>query len=360
MLLIIALAHAPFWLSASDANLVGRPISGSAMDETVTFLSILFVDSRGLPLFAILLGYGLAMIVNRQLSAGTSESESRRLLRRRALYLLLIGFVHVVIIGGIDILAEYGFYILLIGWLLFRGDHILKRAILLASLFYLVVLPFTWIGLAQMDVPMNEMINSGSTSYVETMVINLTNFPFMILGGLIMFPMILPVLIGMWLARRGIFEANRTRLVTMAVGGMSISILGGLPFALSGIPLWDSSQTTEALMAVLHMITGIASGIGYVAIFGLIARMLKRVGPLAGSMIALGKRPLTFYLFIELMLVVILSPIAFGLGQTLHVTGAAIVAVLLWVISLLLASIMEHHSLRGPADALLRKLVYRR
>src|SRR5699024_4119997 len=139
------------------------------------------------------------------------------------------------------------------------------------------------------------------------------------------------VLIGMWLARKGIFQASKKRLAAIAVGSMSISILGGLPLAVSGTPLWDPSPTTAALIAVAHMITGIASGVGYVAIFGLIARTLKRVGPLAGSMIALGKRPLTFYLFIELMLVVILSPVAFGLGQTLHVTGAAIVAVLLWV-----------------------------
>ncbi len=360
MLLVIALAHAPLWLSASEVNLSGRPMGGGVVDEVVNFLSILFVDSRGLPLFAILLGYGLAMMVNRQQSAGTSEPESKRLLRRRALYLLLFGFVNVVVIGGIDILAEYGFYTLLIGWLLFRGDRALKRAIVIVSLFYLIVLPVAWIGLAHLDVPINAMVNSGSASYVETAIINLINFPFMILGGLFMYPMILPVLIGIWVARKGFFEAGRKRLTGIAVAGTSISIVGGLPLALLGTPLWSASPTTVAVLSVLQMLTGIAGGIGYAAIFGLIGSAITRAGPLVGSMVAMGRRSLTFYLFIELMLVIVLSPVAFGFGQELHVAGAAILAVLVWLVSLLVASGMERKGVRGPADALLRKLIYRR
>ena len=360
MLLVIALAHAPLWLSASAVNLSGRPMGGNAMDEAVNFISTLFVDSRGLPLFAILLGYGLTMMVNRQQSAGTPKSGSKRLLRRRALYLLLFGFVNVVIIGGIDILAEYGFYTLLVGWLLFRGDHVLKRAIVLVSLFYVVVLPIVWIGLAHIDVPINAMVNAGSVSYVETVIINLINFPFMIVGGLFMYPMILPILIGMWVARKGFFEATRKRLAGIAVTGTTVSVIGGLPLALLGTPLWSASPLAVALFSVLQMLTGIAGGIGYAAIFGLIGSTVKRAGPLLGSMIALGKRSLTFYLFIELMLVVVLSPVAFGLGQEMHVAGAAIVAVLVWIISLLVASGMEYKGVRGPADALLRKLIYRK
>lgn len=361
MLLVIALAHAPFWLSADEASLPGRPMGGSAMDETVNVISTLLVDSRGMPLFGILLGYGLTMMVNRQLSAGTSESESRRLLRRRALYLIVFGFVHTVFIGGIDILAEYGLYTLLIGWLLFRGEHVLRRAILLVSLFYLLLLPIIWISMAHMvDVPMSAMVNSGSSSYLETTIINLINFPFMIIGGLFMYPMILPILIGIWAARKGLFERSRKQLARMALAGMTIAVIGGLPLALLGTPLWNSSATIEGASAVLHMMTGIAGGIGYAALFGLIGPVVGRRGPIFGSMVALGKRSLTFYLFIELMLVIILSPVAFGCGQMLHVTGAALVAVLVWIMSLLLALGMEHKNMRGPADALLRKLTYRR
>ena len=360
MLLVIALAHAPFWLSADEASLTGRPIGGSAIDEAVNLISVLFVDSRGMPLFGLLLGYGLAMMVNRQRSAGTADSESRRLLRRRAFYLLLFGFVHTVIIGGIDILAEYGFYILLIGCLLFRGDRALKRTILVVGLFYLLVLPVVWVSLAHMtDMSVTAMANPGSTSYLETAIINLINFPFMIVGGLFMYPMVLPVLIGIWAGRTGLFEAGRKRLIRIAVTGTAVSIAGGLPLALLGTPLWSASPTIEGVSAVLHMFTGLAGGIGYAAIFGLIGSTVSRVGPLAGAMVAMGKRSLTFYLFIELMLVIVLSPVAFGLGQTLHVTGAAIVAVIVWIISLLLALGMEHKGVRGPADALLRKLIYR-
>ncbi len=68
------------------------------------------------------------MMVKRQLEAGTSKQEVKRLLRRRSLFLLLFGFVHTVIISGADILAFYGIAGLLIGWLLFHRERVLARA----------------------------------------------------------------------------------------------------------------------------------------------------------------------------------------------------------------------------------------
>ncbi|GAB2559385.1 DUF418 domain-containing protein [Gracilibacillus alcaliphilus] len=356
MLLIIALAHAPLLLDRQDG--------GGVIDKAVNFVSILFVDNRGLPLFAILLGYGLAMMVNRQLSAGTLEVESKRLLRRRGSFLLLFGFVHTVIIGGIDILAFYGFSTLLIGWILFRQNRVLNRAILLVSLFFLFLLPVVWIGMAHVmnasGVSMETLGQSNSESYIETTLFNLISFPFMILIQLFMYPMLLPILIGVWAARHNLLlVGNRKHLVRIAVIGTSISILGGLPLALDGTPLWSSSPTIEGLFIALQMITGLAGGIGYAAIFGLIGSFVSRTGLMVRSLTALGQRSLTFYVFIEALLVITLSPVGFGLGRVLHSTGAVIIAVFVWLTSLLLAMMMEYKGMRGPLDALLRRLIYR-
>lgn len=356
MLLIIALAHAPLLLDRQDG--------GSVIDEAVNFVSILFVDNRGLPLFAILLGYGLAMMVNRQLKAGTLEIESKRLLRRRGFFLLLFGFVHAVIIGGIDILAFYGFSTLLIGWILFRQNRVLIRAILFVSLFFLFLLPIVWVGMAHaMDATggsLETLGQSNSESYIETTLFNLISFPFMILSQLFMYPMLLPILIGVWAARNNLLlVGNRKQLVRIAVIGTLISIIGGLPLALDGTQLWSSSPTMKGLFMALQMITGLAGGIGYAAIFGLIGSIVSRTGLMVRSLTALGQRSLTFYVLIETMLVITLSPVAFGLGQVLHSTGAVIIAVFVWLISLLLAMMMEYKGMRGPADALLRRLIYR-
>lgn len=356
MLLIIALAHAPLLLDRQDG--------GGVIDKAVNFVRILFVDNRGLPLFAILLGYGLAMMVNRQLSAGTLEVESKRLLRRRGSFLLLFGFAHTVIIGGIDILAFYGFSTLLIGWILFRQNRVLNRAILLVSLFFLFLLPVVWIGMAHVmnvsGVSMETLGQSNSESYIETTLFNLISFPFVILVQLFMYPMLLPILIGVWAARHNLLlVGNRKHLVRIAVIGTSISILGGLPLALDGTPLWSSSPTIEGLFIALQMITGLAGGIGYAAIFGLIGSFVSRTGLMVRSLTALGQRSLTFYVFIEALLVITLSPVGFGLGQVLHSTGAVIIAVFVWLTSLLLAMMMEYKGMRGPLDALLRRLIYR-
>ncbi|QQK75409.1 DUF418 domain-containing protein [Salicibibacter cibarius] len=356
MLLIIAIAHAPL--------LLGRPDGEGIIDEAVNFVSILFVDNRGLPLFAILLGYGLAMMVNRQLNAGTLERESKRLLRRRGFFLLLFGFVHAVIIGGIDILAFYGFSTLLIGWILFRRNRVLIRAMLIVALFFLFLLPVVWMGMAHaMDatgMSLETLGQSNSESYIETTLFNLISFPFMILSQLFMYPMLLPILIGVWAARNNLLlVGNRKHLVRIAIIGTSISIIGGLPLALDGAQLWSSSPTMEGLFTALQMITGLAGGIGYAAIFGLIGPIVSRTGLMVRSLTALGQRSLTFYVFIEAMLVITLSPVVFGLGQVLHSTGAVIVAVFLWFTSLLLAMTMEYRGMHGPADALLRRLIYR-
>ncbi|WP_052400808.1 DUF418 domain-containing protein [Oceanobacillus jeddahense] len=356
MLLIIALAHAPLLLDRQDG--------GSVIDEAVNFVSILFVDNRGLPLFAILLGYGLAMMVNRQLKAGTLEIESKRLLRRRGFFLLLFGFVHAVIIGGIDILAFYGFSTLLIGWILFRQNRVLIRAILCVSLFFLFLLPIVWVGMAHaMDATGGSLETQGqsnSESYIETTLFNLISFPFMILSQLFMYPMLLPILIGVWAARNNLLlVGNRKQLVRIAIIGTLISIIGGLPLALDGTQLWSSSPTMKGLFMALQMITGLAGGIGYAAIFGLIGSIVSRTGLMVRSLTALGQRSLTFYVLIETMLVITLSPVAFGLGQVLHSTEAVIIAVFVWLISLLLAMMMEYKGMRGPADALLRRLIYR-
>ncbi|CAM4271152.1 DUF418 domain-containing protein [Bacillus manliponensis] len=362
MLLIIAIAHAPLWLSVTNTNLLSRPEGGSTVGEIINFFCILFVDNRGMPLFAALFGYGMTMMVKRQLSAGMLETESKRLLKRRSLFLLLFGLVHTVIIGGIDILAFYGTAGLLIGWLLFRGDQTLRRGILLVSLFSIIFILFVWTGIS---IDMNGYgVSAGfsdTSSYGEAALTKLIGFPFMILAQLFMYPMLLPVLIGMWAARNDLLNGKKHRklLILIAITGIAISIIGALPFAMISTKLWIPSPATIGLMTSLQILTGLAGGFGYAVLFGLIGSFVNRTGFVTYSLAALGKRSLTFYLFNEAMLVIIMSPVAFGLGHVLHTTGAFVTAVLIWFTSLFLATILERKGLRGPADAFMRRLVYK-
>ncbi|MGO1497033.1 DUF418 domain-containing protein, partial [Agrococcus casei] len=50
----------------------------------------------------------------------------------------------------------------------------------------------------------------------------------------------------------------------------------------------------------------------------------------------------------------------FGLGGSLGTAGALGIAVLVWIVSVLLAVLLESRGARGPAEVLLRRLTYGR
>lgn len=57
------------------------------------------------------------------------------------------------------------------------------------------------------------------------------------------------------------------------------------------------------------------------------------------------------------MLVLFLSPVALDLGGRLSNGIAALIAVGNWMLSLLLATILEKHKLNGPLEIVMRRLV---
>ena len=58
------------------------------------------------------------------------------------------------------------------------------------------------------------------------------------------------------------------------------------------------------------------------------------------------------------MLVILLSPVALGLGGMVNITGVSLIALFIWISSLLLAVFLEKWGKPGPADFLLRTLIY--
>src|SRR5699024_1071543 len=84
MLLLIALANTPAYLYGQAQSGAGfQPVDGSLVDRVVQVVLISGVDLRVYPMFALLFGYGLAMVYRRQRDHGRSEPAARRLLQRR-------------------------------------------------------------------------------------------------------------------------------------------------------------------------------------------------------------------------------------------------------------------------------------
>src|SRR4051812_16314133 len=122
MLLFIALANSHYFVYG-DRVFGGFPTDGSAPDRVVGPLISTFVDGRAFPMFGVLFGYGVAQIVRRQRESGKDWWPIRTLLWRRALVLIVLGFLHAMLLYIGDILAAYGVLLFLGVWALRWKDR---------------------------------------------------------------------------------------------------------------------------------------------------------------------------------------------------------------------------------------------
>ena len=362
MLLLIALAHAPLYLYTSEPGIMQRVEAVTFFDQIVNFFGQFFIDNRARAMFAVLFGYGLVLAFDSRISKGIREKEAIKTIRRRSWYLILFGIVLAVIIGGQDILMAYGTAGLLVSWLLAREIKTLIRTFIFITLFYIIFGPIMW-GFNMLEIggygfPPEV---SAADTYLGTALIGLFTFPSIPILIHLMFPVLPSVLLGMWIARYQLLikpEQHLKIIYLITVLGLTVSLLGALPLSLLGT-LWHPSPFTAGLMNGLHILTGIAGGLAYAAIFGIIGTKVKKPGSLTLSLMALGKRSLTFYVWNETMLVLFLSPVALDLGGRVSNGTAAVIAVGIWCLSLLLAWGLEKKDLNGPLEVLLRRLAYR-
>lgn len=74
MLFLIILAHIPLYLYLIEPGVITKVSPSTLPDHIFNVLMELFVDNRARPLFAILFGYGLVIIFNKQLKRYDNNS----------------------------------------------------------------------------------------------------------------------------------------------------------------------------------------------------------------------------------------------------------------------------------------------
>jgi len=110
----------------------------------------------------------------------------------------------------------------------------------------------------------------------------------------------------------------------------------------------------------LHVYTGIFAGLGYAALFALIAHRVRDTPPLpVRALVALGRRSLSGYLAQSLVFVPVLAAWGVGLGAHLSSATAMLVGTGVWLPTVVVAYRLDLAGIRGPAEVLLRRLTYR-
>ena len=356
MLLFIALAHAPLFVSAIDRG-------PEVVNQVTRVLHLLLVHNHARPLFAFLFGYALVQMMNRQQARGAGWTDVRTLVRRRGWWLVAIGFAHVLLFTPLDILAPYGIAGLLLAGLLRAKD---------ATLLWvagLTAIPATAAGAVGMWLPLSRGVSSytvgsvatGDRTWAEALVDRATSWPYgLVIGVLLVIP---GVVLGMWVARRRVLdepESHRTLLWRFSLIATVVSVLGALPAVLLELGTWSNTDPVTVLTAsVVQPLTGYAGGIALVGFIALIAlSVADRPGRLTTAVQALGQRSMSMYLFQTLVWVAVFAPFGMGLEDRTGLAGATVVAIATWVVSVIIADLMRRAGYRGPAEIMLRRLSY--
>jgi len=351
MLLFIALANSHYFVYG-ERVFGGFPVGGSVVGMGISTL----VDGRAFPMFGVLFGYGVAQIVRRQREAGQEWWPIRKLLWRRSLVLVVLGFVHAMLLFIGDILAAYGVLLFLGVWALRWKDRWLL--IVAACVLLLTALPSDDSMATASDAADPSMLPS---SFLGQFADRIVVQPF--IAGLGWIGFVTPFLVGLWAGRRRILEQpgeHRTLLQTTALLGLTIAIAGALPVSLvvGGI-LAPPSDHALSILGPLHDASGVFGGFGYAALIVLIARRLSdRPGRITQAIAAVGQRSLTCYLCQSVVWAVVFTPYLLDLSRTLNTTTTALLALATWLATVLIADRMRRANYRGPFELLIRRITY--
>lgn len=379
MLLLIVVSNTGFHLWAARYGASGRhPVDGSGADAAVQFATITALDGRIYPLFAFLLGYGMTQLLRRQVAAGATERAATALLRRRSGWLVVFGFVHAALLLGGDIVGYYGVVSLVLGWLFLRRRD---RTLLVAAA-VMVVLELALDAPALWALAGGDLGGAGAPAAAATLdyaageedalaaaATRLSTWSILVLLSTLLWLISPELLLGFWAARRGVLEDPRQHLRLLrrtALLGVSIGWLGGLPLAVAHVGWWrvpGAAVGQGGTLSTLAELTGLAGGLGYVAVFGLLAHGLAagaRSSRAVVAVAAVGRRSLSCYLAHSLMFAPVLSAWGLGLGAELGSASMAAFAVAVWLVTVAAAYALELRGRTGPAEALLRRLVYGR
>lgn len=352
--------------SAPGATTSGLIVDGSMVDKTAVIFSAMFAHVRGLPMFATLLGYGIGMIMIRQLNKGYSVRETRGQLLRRYGALVAFGAVHTVFLFWGDIMFTYGLIALVVIFMMALSDKTLVRiaVIVWAVSLPLIALSFGFFGLGDGMQVADGLITDSSTYFQGQLKPGFLQLLFGIFGAVLVVPMIGPlIIIGFIAGRRGMLANPEPyeRFLKPCMWVTAAIIMGiGLPLGLSqagfipGVSWWWALNNT----------VGFLSGPGFVVAAMYICRFLARNNWQSAwpvTMITrLGAMSMTGYILQSVLFGIFVANYGLGIGFDAGAAMVTGVSALVWVGTLVFANLWAFRAKRGPFEIAHRALGYGR
>ncbi|MFD5867092.1 DUF418 domain-containing protein [Corynebacterium sp. NPDC060344] len=386
MLLSIGVANAvtswTFYSSSPAATAPGAANAVTAPDRSVAdtvlvVLNEIFVHVRGLPMFALLFGYGIGMLVTRESRRGVEPKTYRGLLLRRYGWLVLFGAVHCIFLFSGDILMLYALLGLIAVFLLRLSNRTLLWVAGVLAVVGAVIIAMEggdadaaamFPGAASGATGGTDMSEGGYlTKQLGIGLISAITVPASIfdvgpqLGALI--------LLGIVAARAGILEdpvRHRRLLAIVAAVGLTAAVATGIPAGLAKIGVLDGAHWGSA-----SSIAGTLAGPGIICAIALICLPLQRrirAAAEAGrtlsppepflSLQALGQRSMSGYVGQSVLFQIVAAAWFLDLFDDASLTIIVAWACAVWLVTLIAARALHAAGRPGPLESLHRRLTY--
>ena len=411
MLLLIALANVVFWV-----DYLPEAAGGTALDQAWIALRGALVDRRSYPLFAMLFGFGLAVMARRRIEAAmrsaedalppgadtqtrerhlarareTATVDARRLIRRRGLWMILFGAVHGMIFAG-DIIGTYGIIAAV-----FAGTVVRRKRTRMLVVGIVMTLVCAW-SMSYMGWAVGGGPEAAGITASESMafspvaratpgpslpISNLIGWVFSTFFALTSAMTIPATFLGVRLAdsdlmsrpdrhRRALLVGGAVALIVGAAGSvLNTRLTGGAPIytmltgsrpdpqsLLTGpaMPVWLAS-----LAPVIDMLTGLVGACGWLALLAAWAGP-GTGAPLHGAhwlLSAVGRRSMTVYIGQTILFALIFGALLLTGAPAPGEAVLALIAVVVWAVLAGACAWMERSGrTRGPLEILLRHAV---
>ena len=389
-LLGIAIANvATAWLPAplgSPGALSGGIVDNSVWDKIAIVFGSMLVHVRGVSMFAVMLGYGIGMITLSLARRGYPFPAARKVLVRRYGFLALFGLVHMTVLFFGDIMFFYGLAGMLLAYLIrFRTKSLLVIVGVMMAM-YILPMVLSGVGFMVLGNGLSEFPATGTQltgmglpqSWAEYLAAPTTVVSYSAISLFFSFPMLMPLIIlGFVAAQYRILEhpeQHKKMLTIAALVTAAVALLVGLPGGLSQIGVLPNEL--ELGLWFVNYALGPLTGPGIIAIIALAAIPLqrkygedgdggnsvgagkKRLPVFVQMILALGKRSMTGYVLQSIILLPLCAPFLLHLLRPQGAAYATIVGFGVWVVTLLIAFLLEKLGRRGPFEAAHRRLSY--
>lgn len=336
------------WLGGRQLGSGFRPLDGGAADRAADAVTAVLVDNRVLPVFALLVGYGMAA---RMLGPGTPglhaaprEREWAYGLRRSGV-LLGLGFLHAALVLEADVLGMLG-VLLLVSVPLARArarTHVGVALLVVPALFVHGAVDGFGGTLGFPDAPEDYLLSAVDRvgSWLLALVLLLPAS-----SGLLV-----AVVVGVRLARSGWGAdpaAHRRGLVAVGVVAGALGLLGSLPYA-RVVGAGVLPDVVVGLWAgVLSSVTAPVGALGAVCLGLAATPLVGRALPQVHAALALvGRRSLVVYLGHSVVLALVLAPWAGGAGSRWGSAAVTSLAVALWSVTFVVSLVSVRRDVRG-------------